>query len=601
MSSAAQSQVNQQTDRRENRGEPHGERRDIANYVLNSIGEAAYEWDIESDRLVWSEGAEQLLCLEDVEQIASSRAFNALMLPTTESSRNDAIMSSKEADEGRGVAYRLQYALSAEALNTSSDIWVEDSGRWYAGSDGIPNRAHGVLRLINERRNRDERLNRLSRCDPLTGLYNRTHLNLCLEEVFKEINQTGEPACFLVVGLEHFDLINSVYGYEAGDAVISEVAKRLQENLREQDIIGRFSGAKIGMILPECDERGMLVAGYRILNLLRENVVVTAQGPIAVSVSIGGVLMPQHARDSKQVFMAAHQALNESRRARDASIISYQPDPKEQREKQRAAHMAEKIISALKERRIHLAWQPVVDAKTREIAFHEALIRLEATDGEELVAGEFVDVAQRLGLVRLVDHHALDLALETLKDCPDAYFSLNVSFETACDPEWLSKLAQCVMTHDDMAERLIIEVTESYAADSLAEAQQFINSVRDLGCKVALDDFGAGYTSFRNLKSLAFDIIKVDGQFANDLENSQENQKFIKALVDLASLFDAQTVVEWVEDDPTSHLLCDWGVNYLQGFKFGKPQKELPWPVKQREKPSDMLGDETSTAAVAAG
>ncbi len=579
MSKGARAKSKRDEDRRGSTNDSRMERRNIANFVLNSIGECAYEWDIEADDLQWSEGAEQLLCLDSVDQIATSRAFNSLMLPTAESSRSDAIFSSKEIDEGRGVAYCLQYALSAEALDTSSDIWVEDTGRWYAGSDGVPNRAHGVVRLINERRSQDEKLNNLSRHDPLTGLFNRAHLNVCLDEVFEELSHTGEPACFLVVGLEHFDLINSVYGYEAGDAVISEVAKRMQENLRDRDIIGRFSGAKIGMILPECDGRGLLVAGYRILNLLRENVVTTDQGPIAVSVSIGGVLMPQHARDSKQVFMAAHQALKESRRARDASIVAYQPNPQEELEKQRSAHMAEKIISALKNRRIHLAWQPVVDAKTGETVFHEALIRLESNEGEPLVAGEFVDVAQRLGLIRLVDHHALDLALETLCAAPTAVFSLNVSFETACDPEWLSKLAQFVMSRSDIAERLIIEVTESYAADSLDEAQQFINSVRDLGCRVALDDFGAGYTSFRNLKSLAFDIIKVDGQFVENLETSNENQKFIKALVDLASLFDAQTVVEWVEDDITTDLLCEWGVDYLQGFKFGKPLRELPWPT----------------------
>ena len=584
MSKRARDKSTDKVDRRASKADaPDGqvERRNIANFVMNSVGECAYEWDIETDRLQWSEGAEQLLCLKSVDQISSSRVFNKLMLPTADTSRNDAIFSSKEVDEGRGVAYCLQYALSADALKTSSDIWVEDSGRWYAGSDGIPNRAHGILRLINERRSQDERLDRLSRYDTLTGLYNRSHLNVCLEETFTELSHSGETACFLVVGLDHFDLINSVYGYEAGDAVISEVANRMRENLRDRDIIGRFSGSKIGMILPECDSRGMLVAGYRILNLLRENVVTTEKGPIAVSVSIGGVLMPQHARDSKQVFMAAHQAIKESRRARDASIVAYQPDPKEEQEKQRSAHMAEKIVSALKNGRIHLAWQPVVDAKSGQTAFHEALVRLESKDGEPLAAGEFVSVAQRLGLIRLVDHHALDLALETLKSAPTAVFSLNVSFETACDPEWLSKLAQSVMNRQDIAERLIIEVTESYAADSLEEAQQFIKSVRDLGCRVALDDFGAGYTSFRNLKTLDFDIIKVDGQFVDNLDSSHENQRFIKALVDLASLFDAQTVVEWVEDDITTDLLSDWGVDYLQGFKFGKPQRELPWPTVQ--------------------
>ena len=170
MSQSARAHKFDSEDRRESQAQLGIERRNIANFVMNSIGECAYEWDIESDQLHWSEGTEQLLCLDSVDQVASSRAFNSLMLPTAETSRNDAIMSSKEEDEGRGVAYRLQYALSADALNTSSDIWVEDSGRWYAGNDGMPNRAHGILRLINERRSQDERLNRLSRCDPLTGL-----------------------------------------------------------------------------------------------------------------------------------------------------------------------------------------------------------------------------------------------------------------------------------------------------------------------------------------------------------------------------------------------------------------------------------------------
>jgi diguanylate cyclase (GGDEF)-like protein len=591
MSTAARADIAGAREARATRGDLSIERRSIANHVMTSIGECAYEWDIEADHLHWSEGTEQLLCLDTIEQVCSSRNFNGLMLPTAATSRNDAIFSSKEIDDGRGVAYRLQYALSATALKTSSDIWVEDSGRWFAGADGVPNRSHGVVRLINERRSHEERLNRLSKFDPLTGLYNRAHLNQCLEDAFKEINQNGETASFVVVGLEHVDLINSVYGYDAGDAVISEVARRMHENLRDRDVIGRFSGAKIGMILPACDGRGLLVAGYRILNLLRENVVTTEKGPIAVSVSIGGVLMPQYARDSKQVFMAAHQALNESRRARDASMVSYQPDAKQDTERQRSAHMAETIVSALKESSIHLAWQPVVDAKTKEIVFHEALIRLETSDGNALVAGDFVDVAQRLGLIRLVDHHALDLALETLHTAPTALFSINVSFETACDPEWLSKLAQNVMKRPDIAERLIIEVTESYAADSLTEAQQFIKSVQDLGCKVALDDFGAGFTSFRNLKSLPFDIIKVDGQFVDNLESSHENQRFIKALVDLASLFDAKTVVEWVEDETTSQLLQDWGVDYLQGFKFGKPKRELPWPLAETSSTTPALAD----------
>ncbi len=577
--STARSVVERKSEKLEALRNPNAptDRRNLENDVLRSVGECVYEWDVASDRLEWSAGAEELMCIDSTQTFHTSRDFNALLLPTTESTRNDAILSSKAVDDGLGVSFRLQYALSAEKLGTSSDVWVEDSGRWFAGEDGTPVRAHGIIRVINERRSLEQRLEHLSRHDPLTGLFNRAHLNVRLQDEFDEIARSEGCSSFVVVGLEHFDLINSVYGYEAGDAVIAEIASRLSENLRDKDIVGRFSGAKLGIILPGSNDRDMLVAGYRILNLLRENVVQTKSGPIAVSVSIGGVVIPQHARDIKQTFMAVHQALGESRRGRNASIVSYRRDEKRDAERLEAAKTAERIVSALKKKRIHLAWQPIVDATTHELAFHEALIRLEGEDGAAFTAGDFVSTAQNLGLIRLVDHFALDEALKTLAENPTAQFSLNVSNDTACDPEWLSKLAHHAHRCPGLAQRLIVEITESHAAESLEEARRFIDGVKDIGCQVALDDFGAGFTSFRNLKGLPFDIIKVDGQFVDNLKTSTENQSFIKALVDLAKLFDAKTVVEWVEDVETANMLRDWGVDYLQGYRFGQPQRQNPW------------------------
>jgi len=559
------------------------DRRKTAAEILRSVGECMYEWDISFDALSWSEGADSLLCVGNDQQIASGRRFSELLLPTTTETREDKILSSVEIDHGGGVPYRIQYALSAEKLNTTSDIWLEDSGRWFADEEGTPVRAHGVLRIINERRAAEERLDRLSRYDPLTGLFNRSHLNVCLERQLDQIKQSGEAASFIVVGLEHFDLINSVYGYDSGDAVIREVANKLKGNLRDEDIIGRFTGAKIGIILPSANERDMLVAGHRVLDLLRKNVVQTEKGPIAVSICVGGVTMPEHARDLREVFMAAHQALRESRRARDASIVSYRPDPEKDQERFEAAHTAEKIITALKEGRVKLAWQPVVDAKTSKIMFHEALVRLQTKEGEAMRAGDFVSVAQGLGLIRLVDHYALDIALKVLHKSPDARLSLNVTYETASDPEWLAKLAVACARTKDLASRLIIEITESYAAENLEEAKRFILAVKELGCLVALDDFGAGFTSFRNLKSLPFDIIKIDGQFAHNVSNSTENNGFIKALIDIANLFGVKTVVEWVEDADTAAALRDLGVDYLQGFAYGRPLAEAPWLAEQDE------------------
>lgn len=556
------------------------DRRGLANAVLHSVGEAVYEWDVLADRMIWSDGAADLLCIPDPALLKVNRHFNSLLLPQSTTTRDSTLAQAARSVDPNGTPFCIQYGLSGETLGTGSDIWIEEQGRWFGDETGQPIHAHGVVRLINERRQSEERLHHLSRFDPLTGLFNRSHLNACLEQVFKNQKQSGKNACFMVVGLEHFDLINSVYGYDAGDEVITEIAKRLNENLRDNDIVGRFSGAKIGIILPECNEHDMLVAGYRVLNLLRENVIVTAKGPIAISVSVGGVCMPQQARTSREVFVAAQQALLESRRARDAAIVVYQYDAEKARRQLHDAQTAERIVTALKQGHIHLAFQPIVDAKTNEVAFHEALLRLHTPDGMRMDAGDFVSIAQRLGLIRLVDYHALDLAIDVLRRAPKARFSLNVSNETACDPEWLSKLASAIYANPSIPGRLIVEITESHAAESLDEARRFITSIRDLGLEVALDDFGAGFTSFRNLKELSFDIIKVDGQFMDNVAQSRENQSFIKALVGLSHLFDAKVVVEWVEDEASSALLRDWNVDYLQGYWLGKPSRDLPWPAE---------------------
>ncbi len=567
-----------------------GEKRCDASLILSSIGECVYEWHIGSDDLHWSVGVHTLLGIEENVAIDSNQAFNGLLLPTTARSRADAVLSDTTIDTGDGVPFHLQYALAASQIGTPFDVWLEETGRWFADASGRPTYVHGVVRVINERRALEERLERLSRFDPLTGLFNRSHLNTALEDVLQRVRSKGDSAAFLLLGIDHFELINSVYGYEAGDAVVVEIAKRLRDNLREVDIVGRFSGARLGIILDECDERSLLVAGHRILNSLTNDLVETQRGPISVSANVGGVVIPSHATSARSAFQAAHEALAESRRQRESSVAVHVPDLDRDREQKQSVIMAERIVNALREERIHLAFQPVVDAHSQDMAFFEALLRLENDDGTVLAAGDFIAVAERLGLIRLVDHHALDLALAALSDYPQAALSLNVSNETAIDPEWLSKLAIAKMDRPDIADRLIVEITESHAAESLAEAARFVDSLHDLGFRVALDDFGAGFTSFRNLKALDFDIIKIDGYFAREIDQNPENQGFIRALVDLAKLFDAKTVVEWVEDAPTATIMRDWGVDYLQGYKFGKPLRQPVWPAEAfDDDPSRMI------------
>ena len=532
--------------------------------VLTGVGACLYQWDLSDDAVVWSEGAAGLLGA-DPRDLATGRRFDALLKADSPDSRSIAVRGSAGPDTGEGVAFRAQYALSADRLGGRSDVWLEDVGRWYAGADGRPQRAEGVVRIVTERRRSEEAWLEETRRDALTGLVNRAHMDVLVSEALER----GERFAFLLVGLSHFDILNAVYGYEAGDAVIAKVAERVQANLRDVDVVARYSGAKLCVLLPGIDAGGMATAGQRILNVMREHLVDTPRGPVATSVSIGAVALPRHGRTLNECYTNVNEALTEARRAKEPSLVAFRPDPVRALERRRSAETADRIVTALREGDIHLAFQPVVRAGSGEVAFHEALIRL-GTQGT-MEAQDFVQTACDLGLVRLVDHHALGQVLAAMEERRDVCVSLNVSADTACDPEWISRLASAIHRQPDIAPRLIVEITESHAAESLQEAARFLSDVHDLGCRVALDDFGAGFTSFRNLKVLPFDIIKVDGQFVSDLAHDEANRAFIRALVDLARLHGAETVVEWVEDEETARLLDEWGVDYLQGFRFGRP------------------------------
>ncbi len=551
-----------------------------AGEVLISVGETVYEWDISDDQLIWAENAAGLLGVGDGSEISTGRKFTRLVAPHSPTNRNVAVLGAETKDRGDGVYYQIQYALSAEALGVEADVWVEDSGRWFADGSGKPVRAHGIVRIINERRAQEERFDRLSRFDDLTGLYNRSYLNECLEVELKEAEIENSSLAFVIVALDRFEHINSIYGYDAGDQVIAEVAKRMKTSLRGGDTLARFSGAKLGVILKKCNQKELLVAARRFLENIGKDVVNTENGPVAVTASIGGVVMPRYANTVRQASAAVQIALDQARQQLHPRLVAYKPDVIAKNKRQKATKLAGEVVSAVRDNRLQLAYQPVVDANSHRVAFHEALVRMVDSGGTIVPASDFVGVASDLGLIRMVDHQAMDLTLDILMRAKKAVLALNISLESSRDPEWIARLSAAVRQRPDIAPRLIIELSESHAASDIDETRRFVEIVRQLGCKTAIDGFGAGFTSFSNLKHLPIDIIKIDGQFIENLADSIENQSFVRSLIGLASVLDAKIVVEWVEDDEAALLLKSWGVDYLQGYGFGAPIMSAPWRLE---------------------
>jgi diguanylate cyclase (GGDEF)-like protein len=544
-----------------------------ASGIVASVGEAPYEWLIDTDVLKWGENAASVLNVADPGTIATGRGFARLLDPNTPLSRYDAIMQRGESDPGDGVLYHVEYCLKPDG---QTPLWIEDSGRWFAGPNGKPARAHGVVRVINERHAQEQELTFLAQFDSLTGEINRRRLTEVLAATLAEAEKLRTSCGFLIAAIDHLARINDSYGYDVADEVIAAVAGRLRARMRGADVLGRLSGNKFGVILKNCSPDDMALAAQRLLAAVREEVVQSRHGPVAVSVTIGGVIAPRHAGTVDEILARAQDALNAARAKRHGSFMPYRPNIEREALRRENLRSGDEIISALNERRVAIAFEPVVETLSRRIAFHECLLRIHRTDGEIITAQNVVPVAEHLGFIRLLDHRVLDLVVHELSDQPDFIASLNASPLSVTDPDWWMALTTLLRLHPGVAQRLIVEITETTAIKDIDDIRGFVARAKDCGCRIAIDDFGAGYTSFRNLRQLGVDIVKIDGAFVEKMTVSEDDRAFVLTLVDLAKRLNLKTVAERVQDEATAAMLADCGCDYLQGKLIGLARLERP-------------------------
>ncbi|WP_363350980.1 bifunctional diguanylate cyclase/phosphodiesterase [Methylocystis echinoides] len=548
-----------------------------AGLILSSIGELAYHWDIGPDRLSWGPNRRETLGLVADADIDLGHAYGELVAPESALSRYDAVMQSTQRDEGAGVPYQIVYGLAAPRhLGPAPIVWVEDTGRWFAGEDGKPAYAHGVLRVVTERHEAERRAALGAQIDSLTGLLNRAQFAEHLDSALQRSEASRKPFAVLLVALENLFALNRTYGYDAGDEVIAGLARRLRENVRATDVVARHAGNKFALLLDACDTEETLSAAHRLIGVVKDAPFETSAGPIPATIRIGGVIAPREGRSPQALFRHAEEALDVARQGAGKRFVAYSASLARQDARLRALRVADNIVSALSDKRVELAFQPIVDAATGGVAFHEALLRVRLPDGASISPATLLPVAEKAGLVQLLDQRVMELALERLAAEADLRVSVNCSMATLLDAEWPERLAQAAAANPALKDRLIVEITETAMIEDFEATRSRIAACKRLGVKVAMDDFGAGHTSFRNLRDLAFDIVKIDGAFIRNIATSEDDRFFVKTLIDLANHLSLKVVAEWVEDDATARILRAWGVDYLQGAFFGCAETRPP-------------------------
>jgi len=546
--------------------------------ILSSVEETACTWDLGSDRLEWESNAHEVLGLTKGTDISNGAAFQLLIASEHLMRRQEAFAGAVEPALGKGVAYRVQYRFVPGGRRSDVSLWLEDHGRWWPGADGAPAKARGVIRVINERYWEEQRLLYRSDHDELTGQLNRIRLTEALGAVITRADRTGQHCAFLMAAVNNLAVINETFGFDVGDEVIAATARIINDRLRGGDSVGRYSSNKFGIILNDCGPAAMRIAAERFIKAVRESTIRTSACQLSATISVGGVLLPDQARSVHQAVSHSLQALDRAKLKRFDCFMSFEPSPTRETARRRNITIADDVIAALDENRMILVLQPLVSAKTGKADIYECLLRMERPDGTLVSAGEFIPVAEQLGLARLIDKRTLELSIDLLVKYPGLRLSLNVSSLTASDHEWMLALHRLTNGRPGLTKRMTVEITETAAIHDLDQSKAFVDTLKEMGCSVAIDDFGAGYTSFKNLKLLDVDMVKIDGGFVKNLAEDTSDRVFIKTMVELADSFGLETVAEWVGDEATAEIVRKAGITYLQGFHFGMPilPSELP-------------------------
>ena len=537
--------------------------------ILAALEAVVYDWDVASDRLRWGSNAARTMRGLAENDLATGSDFAARVAPESEVSRYQAIFEGDSVDAGEGAPYRAQYRLRGA---DGEILRVEDFGRWFADATGRPARAHGLLRVVA----------RIGAADAeeaaQTTLASRGAFNAFVDARCAEPRPADGTLALMVFGVANLAEINAAAGYDAADELIAGVGRTLSRTLRGGDRLVRYSGGKFALLISLAAKDQPAVAAARIAHRAEAQAHKTLAGPQRAKIRVGVALSPRHGRSAHLLLQRADEAYAMTSESARVAVFALNAAAAETR--RRDAFVADEIVSGLNDRRLVLAFQPIVPASAGLPPFEEALARLRLDDGALIGSDAMIPAAERVGLVEIIDERVADLVVAALAADPLRRLSMNVSVTSLRSPDWCDRLRARLAAAPGAAERLIVEIVETQAVDKVEELAEILKRIKTLGVRVAMDDFGSGHTSFRNLRSLGVDIVKIDGAFVAGLATSVDDRFFVRTLASLARHLGILTVAEWVEDEESARLLREWGVDYLQGHHMGRVRIPEATPVR---------------------
>ncbi|MBN9062848.1 MAG: EAL domain-containing protein [Rhizobiales bacterium] len=534
--------------------------------VLTALSSTIYEWDIVNDRIRWGDNAAAVLGLADMGRLASGQGWRKFVSARSIATREDVVAAATEADLGAGVPFQAHYEITLP----HRAVAVEDHGRWFAGLDGRPALAHGMIRIASHG---------VVSVPHDIGASARADLLHRIDLAMTASRRDGRPFMLLTGALRDYASVEARHGSESANALVTAALGRLQRVIRHADSLIRYGSNSFALLMGRCPRGELENAAARLSAAACGAPLESDAGRFQTDMSWGAVIDLDAASGPREVLRRAEDAMQQAI-VRAAAVVPHAPDRGKDARRRSEQTVAEQVVQALNDRRILIARQPVVDAATRAVRFEEALVRMRGETGEIIGAAAMIPLFEKLGRIELIDHRVLELAIEALAAEPHATLSVNVSATTLMRDHWLGALSGAVLGRADLADRLIVEMTESQAILDLPGTRRIFSKLKAMGLRTALDDFGAGYTSFKHLRGLDIDILKIDGAFVQNIGASADDSFFVRTLIDLARHLEIEIVAEWVADEDAARKLTGWGATYLQGdgvapAAIGRPPARL--------------------------
>ncbi|PJB70522.1 MAG: GGDEF-domain containing protein [Alphaproteobacteria bacterium CG_4_9_14_3_um_filter_47_13] len=534
----------------------------------------AYMWDTDNDSFQWAGDLFGFLGLENKDCPRNNALYNKMINPQDIATRLSILHDALDSDEDN-PSFSMTYNLRrADGVN----LVIEETGTILHDKHSENTQVSGFLKIKSPgTKSKTPSDNIVSVSADLGSVtQGRRSLQQKIEQWLDENNKDKKSYGYVLsVGIDRMALFNDVMGSRYSDEIIEQTGSRLRQIVSESGMVMRINGDVYGIFFKQAPHNEMAAVARHILNSFYNAPLQTSMGAIGIGVSIGGVTLEQ-VKDMTSVIPMAEMAMNLAKEKGRSCFVSYDEASHKAESNRALLKSADRFLRAIKTDRLRLAFQPIMDTKSNRISFHESLIRLIDDTGTMISAGEFIPAIEELGLSRFVDQHALRMAINELGMFPDLNLSVNVSNLSLNNNDWLRSLVASLRDRPSIAQRLIIEITESAVINDPANTKRIVKTLQDLGARVALDDFGAGYTAFSQLKDLKVDLVKIDKSFIRNID-SEHNHLFVKTLQALAQGVNVKTVGEGAETLAEAKLLSDDGVDYIQGYVYGFPRVERVW------------------------